>query len=71
MKQKELTSKVVLTIIGLISVSAILVPTYATTTTSSNNTSTFSKIVNGQIPSVGNIRGLISEAITDAMQLKW
>src|SRR5918997_3283715 len=75
MKQLELTSKLVLAIIGLTSVSAttLLVPTYATTTIPNNNntTSSLNDIVNGQmIPSDEDIRNLVSGAITDAIQLK-
>jgi hypothetical protein len=75
MKQLELTSKLVLAIIGLTSVSAttLLVPTYATTTIPNNNntTSSFDDIGNGQIPpSDEDIRNLVSGAITDAIQLK-
>src|SRR5688572_30086499 len=69
MKQIELTSKFVLAIIGLISASTILVPTYATTTTP-NNTTSFDDIGNGQTPSEEDIRNLVSGAITDAIQLK-
>ncbi len=66
MKQKiELTSKFVLAIIiALTSVSAILVPTYATTIPNSNTTSFDDNIVNGQnIPSEEDIRNLVSGAI--------
>src|SRR5688500_14313348 len=72
MKQIELTSKLVLEIIGLISASTILVPTYATTTptTTPNNTTSFDNIGNGQTPSEEDIRNLVSGAITDAIQLK-
>ena len=75
MKQLELTSKLVLAIIGLTSVSAttLLVPTYATTTIPNNNntTSSLNDIVDGQmIPSDEDIRNLVSGAITDAIQLK-
>jgi hypothetical protein len=65
MKQKiELTSKPILAIIiALTSVSAIVVPTYATTIP--NNTTSFDdNIVNGQnIPSQEDIRNLVSDAI--------
>jgi hypothetical protein len=72
MKQIELTSKLVLAIIGLISASTILVPTYATTPTATtpNNTTSFDNIGNGQTPSEEDIRNLVSGAITDAIQLK-
>ena len=76
MKQLELTSKLVLAIIGLTSVSAttLLVPTYATTPTIPNNnntTSSFDDIENGQVPpSEEDIRNLVGGAITDALQLK-
>ena len=72
MKQIELTSKFVLAIIGLISASTILVPTYATTPTATtpNNTTSFDDIGNGQTPSEEDIRNLVSGAITDAIQLK-
>jgi hypothetical protein len=71
MKQIELTSKLVLAIIGMISASTILVPTYATTpTTTPNNTTSFDDIGNGQTPSEEDIRNLVSGAITDAIQLK-
>jgi hypothetical protein len=53
MKQIELTSKLVLAIIGLTSVSALIVPTaYATSTpiTNNNTTSSFDDNGNGQIP---------------------
>ena len=62
MKQLELTSKLVLAIIGLTSISALLVPTYATTTTP-NNTTSFDDIGNGQVPSEEDIRNLVSGAI--------
>ena len=70
----ELTSKLVLAIIGLTLVGAtsVFVPTYATTITPTipnNNTTSFDDIVNGQIPSE-DIRNLVSDAITDAIQLK-
>ena len=70
----ELTSKLVLAIIGLTLVGAtsLLVPTYATTITPTipnNSTTSFDDIVNGQIPSE-DIRNLVSDAITDAIQLK-
>jgi hypothetical protein len=69
MKQIELTSKLVLAIIGLISASTILVPTYATTpTTTPNNTTSFDDIGNGQTPSEEDIRNLVSGAITDTLQ---
>jgi hypothetical protein len=68
MKQIELTSKLVLAILGLTSVSAIIVPTYATTIP--NNTTSFDDIGNGQSPSEEDIRNLVSGAITDAIQLK-
>ena len=80
MKQIDLTSKLVLAIIvALSSVSALLVPTYATTdtnttvptpTTIPNNTTSFDDIGNGQTPTAEDIRNLVSGAITDAMQLK-
>ena len=71
MKQIELTSKLVLAILGLTSVSTIVVPTYATTPTNpNNNTTSFDDILNGQIPSQEDMRNLVSGAITDAIQLK-
>ena len=76
MKQIDLTSRLVLAIIGLTSVSTILVPTYATTDTNTtvstipNNTTSFDDIGNGQTPSAEDIRNLVSGAITDAIQLK-
>jgi hypothetical protein len=72
MKQIELTSKLVLAILGLTSVSAssLLVPTYATPTIPNNNTTSFDDILNGQILSQEDIRNLVSGAITDAIQLK-
>lgn len=73
MKQIDITSKLVLAIIALTSVSTILVPTYATTITPTipnNNTTSFDDIENGQIPSDEDIRNLVSGEITDAIQLK-
>jgi hypothetical protein len=67
MKQIELTSKLVLAIIGLTLVGVILAPTYAaatSTTVPNNNKTSFDDIVNGQnIPSQEDIRNLVSEAI--------
>jgi hypothetical protein len=68
MKQIDLTSKLVLAIIGLTSVSALLVPTYATTNTNTpttipNNTTYFDDIGYGQTPSAEDIRNLVSDAV--------
>jgi hypothetical protein len=78
MKQIELTSILVLAIIGLSSVGAILVvptvyATSATTPISNNNTTSTSSDDNGdgrQIPSQEDLRNLFGGAINDALQLK-
>jgi hypothetical protein len=73
MKQIELTLKLTLAIVALVSLSAatsLLVPTYATTTTGDPETTTgLADIVNGttMIPSE-DIRDLVSGAIAGAIQ---
>jgi hypothetical protein len=74
MKQIELTLKLTLAIVALVSLSAatsLLVPTYATTTTGDPETTTgLADIVNGttMIPSEEDIRDLVSGAIAGAIQ---